>query len=170
MGGSGSGRWGSHRKRTTVEESLDLTMRPFIEALRLGPGTAGTVTWTRKSDGTKTASIGYALEPSGEGLALRFHYTADGIPQDYPVRVASAPMPRGGKRWFFLCPDCGRKASKLYKKPGRARFACRTCLGLTYESCQESHRFDSLFSSIAKNVGEGLSPKDVERILKQGTK
>lgn len=167
MGGSGSGRWGSYRKRTTVEESLALTMKPFKEALPLGPGAAGTVTWTRKSDGIKTASIGYVLEPSGDGVALRFRYTADGILQDYPVQVASVPMPRGGKRWFFLCPECGRKASKLYKKPGGARFACRTCLGLTYESCQESHRFDGLFSHIASSMGGGISGKEVQRILKR---
>lgn len=168
MGGSGSGRWGSYRKRTTVEESLALTMKPFKEALPLGPGAAGTVTWTRKSDGTKTASIGYVLEPSGDGVALRFRYTADGILQDYPVQVASVPMPRGGLRWFFLCPECGKKASKLYKKPREARFSCRTCLGLTYESCQESHLFDGMFSEIAKSLGGGVPLGYVKRFLKQG--
>lgn len=168
MGGQGSGRWGSHRKQTTVEETLRLPVSLFSETLTCGQRYQGTVSW--KNNELPAGTIGYMAEPTAEGVVFHLRYTADEVPQDYPVQAVSAPMPRGGKRWFFLCPECGRKASKLYKKPGRARFACRTCLGLTYESCQESHRFDGILSQIAKSLGGELSPKDVERILKQGTR
>jgi hypothetical protein len=40
----------------------------------------------------------------------------------------------GGRRWWFTCPRCGRRAQKLYLPPGRGDFACRHCHRLSYDS------------------------------------
>jgi hypothetical protein len=44
----------------------------------------------------------------------------------------------GGIRWWFRCPKCSRRVSRLYR-PSRAYcFLCRHCHNLTYESAQMS--------------------------------
>ena len=168
MGGYGSGRWGGYSKKATVEESLALTMAPLRDALVRGPGVSGSVTWSR--NGETVARIGYTTETAGEGLAVRLKYTVDGKPVDCLVHLAETKTSLGGRRWYFRCPadGCGRRAEKLYLPPGGAVFACRACYGLTYESCQESHRFDKLLSSIAASMGQGLTGADVGRILRKG--
>jgi hypothetical protein len=59
----------------------------------------------------------------------------------------------GGVRWWFVCPSCKRRAAKLYIPMRHDSFLCRRCHGLTYQTSQDSHRFDNLFSSIAGDQG-----------------
>ena len=47
MGGYGSGRWGCHLKKVTVEDALVLDVKTFKEALSRGPGRGGVLTWSR---------------------------------------------------------------------------------------------------------------------------
>ncbi len=49
---------------------------------------------------------------------------------------------------------------KLYYPPGGIYFGCRQCYKLTYESCQESHKYDGLWRSM------GFDPT-VGRLLEQ---
>lgn len=39
--------------------------------------------------------------------------------------LSSIPGTKGGYRYFFLCPDCGRRCRKLYKR--YLYFSCGTC-------------------------------------------
>ncbi|MGO0042357.1 hypothetical protein [Streptococcus suis] len=41
------------------------------------------------------------------------------------INLASIPGTYGGTRYFFLCPDCGRRCRKLYKQ--YLYFSCGTC-------------------------------------------
>jgi hypothetical protein len=65
----------------------------------------------------------------------------------------------GGRRWWFTCPlivngrSCGRRVGKRYLPPGARYFGRRRCHDLTYTSCQESHRYDRLFKSLAADTG-----------------
>ncbi len=43
----------------------------------------------------------------------------------------------GGLRWWFSCPDCGRRVDKLYLPAEKRYFGCRHCYDLTYQSVQE---------------------------------
>jgi len=47
------------------------------------------------------------------------------------AEVIMVPWHFGGRRAYFLCPDCGRKVLKLYQQCGRNLF-CRKCVGLPY--------------------------------------
>jgi hypothetical protein len=49
--------------------------------------------------------------------------------------------------------SCGRRVGKRYLPPGARYFGCRRCHDLTYTSCQESHRYDRLFKSLAADTG-----------------
>ncbi len=81
----------------------------------------------------------------------------------------------GGVRWWFTCPrkidgrGCGRRVGKLYRVPGRRRFACRHCLALTYESCQKSHRHDRLFALVAGEAS-GEAFEAIKRAFSYQTK
>lgn len=69
----------------------------------------------------------------------------------------------GGVRWWFICPSCNRRAAKLYIPFRHDRFLCRRCHGLTYQSCQDSHRFDKLFFAIAGDQGKEIRKALVKR-------
>ena len=44
----------------------------------------------------------------------------------------------GGTRWWFLCPQCGRRVLLLHQPSNAKDFFCRHCHELTYESAQLS--------------------------------
>lgn len=55
----------------------------------------------------------------------------------YVVGLDNTPCHYGGKRWWFRCPECGRRCRVLYIPPNEGVFSCRKCHNLTYESQQE---------------------------------
>ena len=175
MGGYGSG-W--HRgARQTVNDALTYTLgtlRPHIEtaermcdAGRTGVAADGTCTWTWS--GGQTSRVGFSLRVeclSGteeRGLILVLDYTADGEPVTMRVPLDTTTAFRGVARYWMRCPACGRRCGKLHLPRGAQRFACRTCHDLTYTSCQESRKFDSLYRGIAKQMG--TNPATIKRLL-----
>jgi hypothetical protein len=60
---------------------------------------------------------------------------------------------------------CGRRVGKLYLPPGGLYYGCRHCYRLTYTSCNESHKFDSVYKLLAKDTG--WTPAEVRRALSQ---
>lgn len=63
------------------------------------------------------------------------------------VRFGTVPTRGGGKRKCLLCPNCGRKAFKLYRPCLLQGFACRTCHSLSYTSVQKHDaRLDRLLA------------------------
>ena len=77
----------------------------------------------------------YAL-PDLEGLGI--------VELSYPesqwrttLELTSVPSGFGGKRTFWLCPCCGRRARYLYFKD--RGFVCRDCAKLNYRSQQRTH-------------------------------
>lgn len=144
MGGPGSGnhyRW--QGKKTTVEESLTVSMRDFRK--RLFRGAAGTFTWTGAGGGK--SSVGYVVSGTDDAPAVMLHYRWRSTEDvSVPVRLEITPTRFGGRRWWFTCPlivrgvACNRRAGKLHLPPGARYFGCRTCHDLTYRSCQEAHK------------------------------
>ena len=165
MGGSGSGRWGWHDKKTTVEECLILSAGKLARdgIIAQSPG-SGWLWWTNTATGERTASAGYTREIDNDLVILRLRYTVtrhEGEKHDVDERIPlqTTPSAVGGLRWWFTCPlvvngrICYRRVGKLYLPPGSRYFGCRRCHDLTYTSCQESHRYDRLFRSLAADTG-----------------
>jgi hypothetical protein len=149
MGGYGSGRPGS---RPVKENGLTLDGKIIFQQI-LEAGEAGYISgglnWSR--NGEKFANISYTFR----GDTLTLIYTADGESVNYPVYITATGQPNGGRRLWFTCPICSRRAGKLYYfRSNTGKFACRKCFRLTYESSNESHKFDGLFRQIAKNTGQ----------------
>lgn len=164
MGGCGSTRWNLHTKALTVEDCWPLSVFSLQEGLDYGPGWHGGVYWTDR--GEPSGSLAYTTERFGDdGLAVRLRYHIGEDEYDYLVPVTTTPVYFGGHRWWFFCPNrnCGRRVYRLYRPPGGRYFLCRDCYGLTYRSCQESHRYDRLFAGIGAQMG--ISGAEVARLL-----
>ena len=148
MGGLGSGRhWLS--KKTTVEECLTLDINQLVKADLLGKPFAE-VRWSR--EGKEIASVSYTRRSD----ILTLH---EPLAQDIPL--VTTRLPSGGKRYWFLCPNCRRRVGRLHLPHGKNYFLCRRCYDLTYASCQESHKFDWFFGQI------GIHPSVGRRLFKR---
>lgn len=171
MGGYGSGRWGCHLKKVTVEDALVLDVKTFKEALSHGPGRGGVLTWSR--GGKASSALSFSVEEGDGGLAVRLSYSKGGEETHYRVSLGGVTLPSGGRRWYFRCPivaqggPCDRRTMKLYLPPGGLVFGCRECHGLTYTSSQEAHRFDRLFAGIAASIGQGYTPQAVKKAMEE---
>jgi hypothetical protein len=175
MGAFGSTRWGLHGSATTVEDCRVLDLLWLARQGAFIPGHTGTVRWSRGEK--EVASLGYAVRPSGGGLTLWLSYrwrragSAVGEAVEIPVPLETTRPHFGGVRWWGRCPlvvngtPCNRRIGKLYLTPGGRYFGCRRCHGLTYTSCQESHKHDGLYRHIAQNLG--WDPADVKRTMNQ---
>jgi len=160
MGGYNSGRWGFHTKKTTVEECRTLNLAQ-LERAGLFRSSArktvrGSLQWTNPATGQETASVGFLLERTDGALILALAYRTRDEDMRVPVRIETTVSNFGGFRYWGACPDCGRRVRKLYLPPGGCQFSCRICLGLTYESSQEAHRFDGLHRLVAEGLGVPL--------------
>jgi len=95
MGGFNSGRRGG---RPVVESGLKLDINDLFRKRVIVPGDhrAGSLTWTRVATGEAIASIGYVanlMDP--DDAWVRLHYSANGTPENYRVRLATSPCHYG---------------------------------------------------------------------------
>ena len=140
MGGPGSGRWGGHTKKTTVEQCRSISVRRMYRDGLLEPGQSYTLTWSDAITDEQKASMGVVT--SADSIRLRYTiYWRDGEPEDirYCVPLTWTPCNWGGEYPWFACPGagCGRRVGKLYLPPGGAKyFLCRHCYDLSYRSRQ----------------------------------
>ncbi len=173
MGGYGSTRWGYHTKADTVDEymQLDAGRLSQLGVLRANTSVnAARITWSDAS-GAEVASLGYDAQVGDQQGTVRLYYKWSRHRQsedmDYRIKVVGSQRHVGGVQWYFICPlsvngrACGRRAKKLYL--GGKWYGCRRCYGLTYESCQESHLFDSVFGDLAAE--SGYSSRYIRRLL-----
>ncbi len=136
------GRWYYDNKKT-VEESTELCIFRLNRWGLLKGWHSTNLTWTRRLGGSQS-SAGLVVDVTGSEPYARLYYTItryrDGSKQDYDysIGLVKTPCHWGGVRYWFLCPQCGRRVSKLYRKPLGEMYFCRICNDLTYESRNET--------------------------------
>ena len=147
MGGEGSTRWAEWSKALTVEQCLALDTRRFRQNGDFARSFSdGKITWNPDS-GAPILTASYAIDGAESGTAtVRLQYGGKscgtpGLMTEAITTVATHPN-FGGRRWWFKCGGCGRRARKLFLVTYRGGFRCRQCHRLTYRSCQESHSMD----------------------------
>jgi len=161
MGGWGSG---PGRFRDCVEDCLALSVGWLQRTGKISPDSEswGGVSWAYRT-GEPIASVGYEVETRRQAGydfgSMLLRYSRQGKSLETRIPLMSWPMPWGGPRWGFRCPVCNRPCRKIYLPPGNNRFACRICHGLTYASCQASHKYDAMFRRL------GLTEKEALRIF-----
>ena len=90
---------------------------------------------------------------------------------EYKIGIERMACRFGGVRHWFLCPAvndgvyCGNRVTKLFLPPGGSVFGCRECYDLTYQSCQESHKYDKVFGHIE---GADIGSLSVTQALRLG--
>jgi len=134
------------------------------------------IVWTNQVTGMELGTCEIQADTTNiydSWISLSYATNLNG-PQNQGIYLLATEPNYGGIRWWFECPDCGKKAIKLYlaKEPS---FKCRTCCDLTYNSCQSSRKsfdFGKLFT-MEVSVKHGI-PLDIvkrvwrERLLKVG--
>jgi hypothetical protein len=139
VGASGSERPRSSDTRLTVEDCLSLSIVTLRKhGLLSGRGASQRFTW-RDDQGKIVSSISVVVDMDHEpSPSTRFRYsvTINGVLHDVDLYVALLPtlMRHGGRRWWYACPACNRRAGVLHLPPGEMYFACRTCRNLSYRS------------------------------------
>lgn len=89
---------------------------------------------TREEEGR----IGITMRDNALHLNYRVRWGQGAWEEVSDTIFLSKTMPaKGGFRWWFLCPSCGKRRAKLYL---RTYFRCRACLGLCYGSQLETER------------------------------
>jgi hypothetical protein len=128
MGGIGSGREGN---RIAVEACLSLDINNLRRQGLLGSGVHARWSWTH--DGEEVASlemlVGFGVLHL-EGVDHRY----DARKIDHAVSTTYTSCNYGGSRPWFRCPNCSRRAGKLYMPLGGRHFLCRRCYDLAYHS------------------------------------
>ena len=167
------GRW-DWSNRDTVEDCKSISVFWLKKQGYLKKdiiSTSGGMRWTN-SMGDYKGSIGFIIEMQEDRGQMRFQYTYTNPSNeekeelDYFVNLVSTSCNYGNRRWWFICTTtnngvyCGRRVGKLYLGSGGKFFACRHCYDLTYQSCKDSHKFDSIAYEM------GITPNLLNRLFK----
>lgn len=78
--------------------------------------------------------------------SIRLNYSYLGQQYSYEVSITNTPCHYGSNRYWFSCPQCGRRVATLYCV---SKYVCRHCVGLHYKS-QLIQPLDRLFSRVSK--------------------
>jgi hypothetical protein len=134
MGGFGSGRWST---RAYIDDCLAIDIWQWWRQDKcLRRGVSFAYIW---ETGEQNQSIGVDVED--HHLVLKYQFDRGGIEREeieVPIQVVWTPCPYGGRRPWFECPACRKRAAKLYLLDATARFVCRSCCELPYQSQSES--------------------------------
>ena len=172
MGGYGSGP--NCCSKQTVESCRCIDVNRWIREGIIAEGIIRRGGWVWRDAYTEeqTASIGYEVNTihySDPWVRLFYTFSESKREVDYRIHLQRMPVHFGGIRWWFTCPlvvggrSCNRRVGKLYLPPGGIYYGCRHCYNLTYTSCQESRKYDSLFRKLA--ISAGTTPDIVKRVF-----
>jgi hypothetical protein len=152
--------------RATCEMCQWIDVRRWHREGRLSPGQSFPCSWT--ANGKPYGSIKVRIEPSAAVLSFRARTCENAewksVEQFIPVVWTRCHL--GGRRPWFRCTTCGRRAAILYVGSSAA-FACRHCCGLGYASQLESVRYRGIARARkirmrlggGENVLEAFPPK-----------
>lgn len=138
MGGIGSGRRYTWNAKRTTGNCREIDINRWNREGMLAPGYMGLWAWTDRETGERSASIAVKVYTT-EAVQLIYTVTRQGEEPrkiNYQVPITWTRCNYGGRRPWFICPQCGRRVGKLYA--GGVYFLCRHCHNLTYRSSQES--------------------------------
>ena len=172
MGGINSTRWDDYQRKLTVEEcfSLDVNLLVKDGFIKFGQRDSGVIVWKNEITGIELGSCEVQADITNiDDSWISFTYktlTSEQISQGIYL-IPTTPN-YGGIRWWFECPDCGKKAVKLYlaKEP---HFMCRKCANLTYNSCinsRSSFDFAKLFTTEI-SIKHGFQLNMVKRLWRE---
>ena len=51
----------------------------------------------------------------------------------FNINLSTSPTRFNGKRYWFVCPTCGKRVGVIFKHPLTFQMGCRTCLKIQYK-------------------------------------
>jgi hypothetical protein len=181
MGGFGSGAWAdvmTRKVNTDLCRSISVKRLKMMGVFDDSPDPVYSISWI--SDlGDDAGKVIITPQVSGNGNKTSLRLKTEGIVttaggfvtvtgQD--VSITTTPCHYGGGRYWFLCPAsvdgvlCENRVGMLYLPPGAKVFGCRQCHDLTYESCQQSHKYDRVMDHLEGLDIDNLSINQVLRL------
>ena len=127
-----------YNRKIRADESCRLEISKLRKDGMLSSGySSGTRIWTSSMTGKNTL-VGIAVDIIDDPY-VRLIYSVTGregnkTDYDYKVNLVTTHCYFGGIRYWFGCPDCGRRVAVLYLAPGDVYFRCRHCNNLSYHS------------------------------------
>ena len=169
------GRWYCHKK-STVEQSCDLSIYRLNKLGMLTGKTSASTTWVDSRTGAE--SVVYLMADVTGDPYVRLAYslgdsTASMQDFDYQVSLLTSPCNLGGVRYWFRCPGCLERVGVIYLPPGDVQFRCRHCNNLTYRSRNRclieasghtSRQIDKLRREIKRRTWAGRPTRKVRRL------
>src|ERR1700686_1955317 len=110
MGGYGSGQWQNYDAKSTVEGTMTLNIFKLSHEGYIVPGAIHSGTFT-----AGTSTMGFSLRD--DLLTLQYSFSSGphaGQDMRYGIQIVTTQPHYGGRRPWFLCPTCDRRAAKLY--------------------------------------------------------
>jgi len=125
--------------KTRTSECLSIDMVDLNKRFDLELESEEILSW--KISSGKYSIITLEIEPPG---FIRLIYTINNhsgekTEMNYRVYLTTTECNYGGERYWFNCPQCGRRCRIIYKHPRGYWFTCRICNNLTYASQQEGY-------------------------------
>lgn len=139
----------------TIDECLTIKISVLNQWGHLKPGleeSNRTMAWKRS--GFQVGSISYSIRSTGSSQKkMILNYKYQGQPVHYTVSIESVITNLGnGKRWYFICPETGKRCMNLISPPRSKYFLHRSAFPeLMYNSQKKSkeyRKFEKEFSPI----------------------
>jgi len=123
-------------RRQLVEETRSLHVQEVVRLSGLGEkrGWPGMIQWFSR-EGDVVVEFRFTVDLHPWNMAtVRLSYFAPGTEGEFTETLFLEATRTGfrGRRWWFICNGCGRRATRLYFRG--QQFGCRQCHRLSYES------------------------------------
>ena len=127
-----SGNYYRFSKKDTVEQYISIDIKQLRKRCE----------WQFTSRGIAYQSGLYInLTIKSDNIIVKWQKAQETTFNRQLIYTSQQPQYLGNYRYYLICPNCNNRYEKLYFYSG---FYCRKCLHLTYQSCQDSHKFDRL--------------------------
>jgi len=163
MGGYGSGSWLRYSVQETVEDTAYISVQDWVCKYIL-PSGGEFVAGLRRD--RRRVSVGHVWGRI-ERSQVYARVSLDGAQKSEAVRfhLDRTSCHYGGGRFWFRCPSCNKRRTKLYYR--NTWMQCRECHRLPYR-CQQLSQFDRAawtLSKIKRRLGDksGLFTRVVHR-------
>lgn len=131
-------RWSCGPTNGTVEDGLVLTVHKLARHVAMAGPSGFWRSWQWSINGEVCSTIGYVLDFDGDATAcLKLAFRINGDPVEQNIDLCRSQCRFGGYRWYAICPQTGRRVSKLYLPSGGRLFLARCAYRLGYRSQRE---------------------------------
>jgi hypothetical protein len=148
MGGYGSGQWYRWNSKPTEDNFHILSISRLVELGVVKDNTCRTGKWQWLIDNVPKSNIDYEVNTRDGNRFFRAVYSTVGTDKhyDFKIPLCTTTPHYGGVRWWFNCPSCNKRVGKLYNT---GIYACRTCVGMAYESQKLDEAYRKLYKAHA---------------------